>query len=98
MENLADPKFIEAWGSLTAVGIMGILCLIGLFLSSRQFNRLMDRHQNERETWSVTMIRLFNKADSTSRDSTKALYELHESLDKNTRALQEVKCVKQRFN
>lgn len=97
MEVLANPKFIEAWGGLTAVAIMGALCLLGMLLSSRQFNRLMDRHQGERTEWGKTMERLFDKTDRSSKDSTKAINDLHDSLEKNTRALQGVKCIK-RFN
>lgn len=96
--EVIDPKFIEAYGGLTAVAIMGLLCLLGMLLSSKQFNRLMDRHQNERVEWKVSMEKLFDTADKSSKASTKAVNELHNSLEKNTRALQQVNCIKSRFN
>lgn len=93
--DLATPEQLREYGQLGAAALIGLICIVGLFLSTRQFTRLMDRHQVERIEWKVSMEKLFDTADKSSRASTRAVNELHESLEKNTSALRRVKCIKQ---
>jgi len=95
--DLASPEQLREYGQLGAAALIGLICIVGLFLSTKQFTRLMDRHHLERVEWKVSMEKLFDTADKSSRASTRAVNELHDSLEKNTNALEKVQCIK-RFN
>ena len=109
MDVLVSPENLREYAGIGAVGIMGLLCLLGMLLSSKQFNRLMDRHETERSKredfareerseWKGSIEKMFEKqavsVEKCTEVSTAAIHELHVSVQDNTKALNKVKCVK----
>ena len=64
-----------------------------------EFNSAIEKVVIDRGelTLHVKREKLFDTADKTAKSQTRAVNELHNSLEKNTRALQDVQCLK-RFN